>query len=246
MATDIKNDATLGDSLVSHFEFEEASGTRVDSHGSNDLIDTNTVTQETGIQGNCADFEVSNSEYLVDTSPSGLPVDGDMAISVWVKMESQADTMIPVDGRSGSGGIDRPWALVITSAGAIQFSQRNSTNTGWASCTTSANWITSTGTWYHILVSRDTTAEEVKFYTQGTLRQTISYTGGVRNVTSPQLHVGCQQGTSKYWDGEIDELSIWSKTVTAASDLYNSGSGIPYDAGGGGGATRNPTVMFWT
>jgi len=40
--TDVKN-SSLATNLVSYWELEEASGTRVDSHGSNDLTDNNTV-----------------------------------------------------------------------------------------------------------------------------------------------------------------------------------------------------------
>src|SRR6056300_304684 len=48
--------------LVSFWKLDEASGTRVDAFGSNDLTDNNTVGQGTGtVYANAADFERSNS-----------------------------------------------------------------------------------------------------------------------------------------------------------------------------------------
>ena len=67
MATDVKNDSNLSTSLVSYWELEESSGTRTDSHGSNDLTAINTPGQGTGIQGNCLDVEETNQEGLTIT-----------------------------------------------------------------------------------------------------------------------------------------------------------------------------------
>ena len=50
------NPGTTG--LVSYWALDETSGTRYDSHGSNDLTDNNTVGYTTGVQGNAADFIV--------------------------------------------------------------------------------------------------------------------------------------------------------------------------------------------
>src|SRR6056300_583443 len=81
--------------LVSFWKLDEASGTRVDAFGSNDLTDNNTVGQATSLTGvpytEGADFERGNTEYLsiTDASQSGLsPLSSDFSVSVWVKFES--------------------------------------------------------------------------------------------------------------------------------------------------------------
>jgi hypothetical protein len=83
--SDVLNHSTLATGLVSYWELEEVSGTRVDSHGSNDLTDNNTVGSGTGIQGNCANLEKSNTEDLSisDASQSGLNITQDLSFSGW-------------------------------------------------------------------------------------------------------------------------------------------------------------------
>lgn len=79
--------ADLSTNLVSYWELEESSGTREDSHGANDLTDNNTVLYGTGKQGNGADFEATNSEYLNVASSLGAYNDT-FTYSFWVNLES--------------------------------------------------------------------------------------------------------------------------------------------------------------
>ena len=58
------NPDLLKDDLVSWWSLDETIGTRDDSHGSNNLVDHNTVGYTTGKQGNASAFTAANSEYL--------------------------------------------------------------------------------------------------------------------------------------------------------------------------------------
>ena len=81
----------LKTNLVSYWKMEEASGSRVDVHGSNDLTDNNTVLNATGISGNGADHERDTSEWLSIAHASQTNLDvttGDFSISCWIKRES--------------------------------------------------------------------------------------------------------------------------------------------------------------
>ncbi len=83
--------ADLLTDLKAHWKLNEASGARVDSHGSNDLTDNNTVTQVAGKIGNAAQFTAANSEWLsrgtdVDL---GLGADTDCTWAGWFYMDSK-------------------------------------------------------------------------------------------------------------------------------------------------------------
>jgi hypothetical protein len=86
--SDVKNSG-LATGLVSYWELEESSGTRNDSHGSNNLTDVNTVGVATGIQGDAADFVRANTESLTitDASQTGLDITGDMSLSFWMNVD---------------------------------------------------------------------------------------------------------------------------------------------------------------
>jgi len=94
-SADVKNDVSTN--LEAYWELEEATGAiRTDSHSTNDLDDTNNVTQDTsGKQGNAADFEESDSEFLsiVNGDQTGLDFTTDFSFSLWVKLEQLPSTL---------------------------------------------------------------------------------------------------------------------------------------------------------
>lgn len=252
---DIKND--FGTGLISHWELEEASGTRIDSHGSNDLTDNNTVGSATGIQGDGADFEENNDEYLsiTDASQTGLDLSGDFSVSAWINLEKLPSTAtkqsmgIVSKSNSGTNNVayhinfnDFDNDLEINISGDGTFSNRNSMRTA-------SPFVTSgeLGNWIHVLVTYDVSAENITLYKNGTDTgdsTSISGTGvtTIKNSSVPfVIGRGNQNDTTAYFDGVIDEVTIWSRELSASevTDIYNSGDGIPYEEGGGGVAVNN-------
>jgi len=233
MATDIKNDVGLSSNLVSYWEFEEASGTRVDSHGSNDLSDNNTVLQGTGLQGNCADFESSNDEFLTisDASQTDLdPGTSDFTIAFAVKWESHTTTtgLVTKGTTSGNFGYRIIWQ---TSSGGRMRMQTSSTGSSW----TNADWSWSPvdGTWYYMAFVKS--GSTVTWY-RDAVSQTAKSAQATVNNNNQHFTIGSSaSGTqANDMDGLIDELGFWKRALTSTeiSDIYNSGSLIPYDAGG--------------
>jgi len=241
--SDVKNSG-LATGLVSYWELEEASGTRVDSHGSNDLTDNNTVGQATGIQGNGADFEDSNSEYLsiTDASQSGLGLTGDFTISAWVKPES----ILPGDGNRPivdknncyslrlerfTGTFNNNIVLIIWGTSGI--------------CRFKSTTQLSVGTWYHIVASFDASASSMEIYINGTEEGVSVNTGAtnVRTLTEFFSIGGTDYMPFDSFDGIIDEVGVWNRILTSseATALYNSGAGIPYEA-----ATSTQSVRVYS
>lgn len=239
--SDVKNHSTLPTNLVSYWELEEASGTRVDSHGSNDLTDNNTVGQGTGKQGNCADFEKNQSEFLeiTDASQSGLDITGDLSIAAWIQLESLSNSTLNAIVTKDDGASQRSYIFCVWDsedpAGTFNLML-------WAHSTSSStifnkNWSPSTGTWYHVACVYDASAGSCEFFVDGSsIGSEGSGVNSLKNSTG-DFHIGAGN-TQYHWDGLIDEVGIWDKTLTSSeiTDLYNSGSGLPYDAGSSGPA----------
>lgn len=232
--SDVKN-SSLATGLVSYWELEETSGTRVDSHGSNDLTDNNTVLSATGIQGTGADFEASNSEYFsrADGSLSGLKPTTGLTISAWFKLESTPIVYSIVSKNWSDSSWNPPYAsyhirIDDTTHITTHLAHGSSTNYYFLQSTVSTM---STGTWYHVVLRYD--SDTLKAYLNGVEVGSMSAPNDLQYSTG-SLHIGRDQ-TGEYFDGIIDELGIWSRALSAGeiAALYNSGSGIPYEGAGG-------------
>ena len=101
----------------------------------------------------------------------------------------------------------------------------------------------------HFAITYDRSADDIKIYKDGS---TVSHTkAGVAiaaiHDSSAPFELGDYNSGSEF-DGLIDECGIWSRVLTAGeiTDLYNSGAGLPYDAGGGGGGGSTFTPKITT
>lgn len=250
---------------VSCWDLDEASSTRVDANttNSNDLTDNNTVLSATGVVGNGADFELTNSEYLniTDANQVGLDITGDLSFSTWYKPESAPAT-------NDAHALMYKWASGNASYGFVfgdnagtkymmlllyeSSSPANSVNYTW----TGRNATTSTLT--HIVVRFDLvghasgagTAELfINSASQGTVTDgTIS---DINNGTGAFSLSSLSSGIQWYSDGVMDVSEIYNRLLTNAeiTSLYNSGAGVACPpasrTGGGGGTTPVFGDIIW-
>lgn len=237
MATDVKNDATLSTNLVSYWELEESSGTRVDSHGSNDLTDINTVGSGVGIQGTAASFVNANTESLIATGGTGFTMTnaGSFSIAGWVKV----NTLIT------NGGIFCRWAntskgflVRTTAAGLVEaFVGDGSTTRSGITATTDI----SDGNWHHVAFTWNSSDDRHRLYINGSLEATAGSAQTISQSTAAiELGDNATALSASPWDGLIDEVGVWTKALSGSeiTDLYNSGSAIPYEALTGNASRR--------
>lgn len=222
--------------LVSYWSLDEASGTRVDSHGSNNLNDNNTVGSATGIIGNGADFESSNSEYLdiSDASQSGLDLTGDFAVSFWIRPESiSGDHWIVAKSRFDGGlqGIDI-WISTSPSSSVLWRFSQNGNNSITINGNSNTNVIPA-ASWSHVVLSFDVSANTATCYVDA-VDETSTNSGSISSINNNNRPwvIGRRDRTtpSSYFDGIIDEMAVFNRTLTSAevSWLYNSGAGRSY------------------
>lgn len=243
MAIDIKNDATLATNLDAYWTLDEASGTRSDSHtGGYDLTDTNTVGSATGLLNNGADFEASNEEYF---SNSSFDVTGDFSISAWVNFES-----FTTHNTIATKGDQYKLGFYTNPSGNFALQYKETSGSASALITDTAY---STGTWYHAVVTVDVSQgySGITVYIDGSsvaTTQTGDAATSIDTGTKDFLVGARHNGAAKqlYCDGVIDELGIWSKVLTSGevTDLYNSGTPLPYEAAGGSAQNSNFLAFF--
>lgn len=220
----------LTDGLISWYDLEEASGTRTDAHGTNDLTDNNTVGSATGKVGTAADFIAANSEYLYHAASQAF-VTTDFTSAFWIRADSFDNfTEILGNSRSGTeGSTSRRWIMGARPRLYVRLGTSDSWNTLDPSATMS------TGTWYMIVVWYDSTNSEIgiEVYdsTQSLSTDTTAHSENMPTGDAPFL-VGANAdgfGSSDY-DGRVDSLGVWNRVLAATErdDLWNSGNGVSY------------------
>ena len=233
----ISTHSTLSTSLVSWWDLDEASGTRADAHGANDLTDTNTVTSTTGPDGdNAAFFVAANSEELKisDASQSGLDITGNLSISVWVKFTSLPTTgnSMWFAGKWATAGNQRAYRFgydnnsdVFSILAGISVSGAGTSAIDAISYTVSL----STDTWYMVTWTYEASTAVQKLYVGAS---EVASATGVRNSihNSSAKFALAEVNAAGFLDGALDKAGVWTKVLTGSeiTDLYNSGNGLTY------------------
>jgi len=175
--------------LAAWWSLNETSGTRNDSHSTNHLTDNNTVGYAAGKQGNAANLELNNSEFLERVDNASLSTGNiDFSLSAWVKLESKSDgsQMVIISRQNGSSV--REYKLYYTGSANDRFAFQLYNSSGTAICTVWANNLgaVSTGTWYFINAWHEAAANtgsiQVNDGTPNSANETAGENGGGRIV----------------------------------------------------------------
>jgi hypothetical protein len=247
--TQIKDDP-ISTGLVGYWSLEEASGTRDDATSTvNNLSETNTPVGAPAKQGDGADLEDGDNDFLSVTDGNSANLDlsttGNITVAFWFKPET-----LPANewliGKDANGS--RGWLLYYEpgEAAASPWKWRWSGdgtnakehNLG-GTCTDMA-----IGTWIHVVLRYTDATHASNLNVNGSLSCSSSSAGtsGTFNSTGP-FFLGAlwADGGNQNGDGIFDEVAIWSRTLTDTeiTDLYNGGTGVPYE---GEAPPAEPTV----
>jgi|GEM_PF-1875776 len=222
---------TLTDDLVAYWKLDEASGTRIDVVGANDLTDNNTVGQATGIVNDAAQFVAANSEYLDIADNADLSM-GDISFSLalWVYFDTKPISASPI-GKWNQVDDQREYRLRYIGGGTdrLQF-EVSSTGGGGLSSVNADNFGSpSTGEWIFVVCWHDATGDAIGIQVNNGTANTAAHTGGVFDGTSRFALGANVSGGSPInpWDGRIDETGVWKRVLNTQekTDLYNGGAG---------------------
>ncbi len=232
--------------LVSYWAFDEASGNRADSNGSNTLTDNNTVGSATGKINLAADFEADNSETLSHASNSDLQIASTSVsyeFSVWAKPESLSTQQL-ITKRTSNNVSDGLEYMLRFDSGTPTMYWGYAGGGGFGSIASSHT--VSTGTWYFVTFGfEDSTGRFFISVDNNTLEYS---SGGINTQTVAGSNPFAFGGTDQeFYDGLIDESGFWKgRTLTSGerTSLYNGGSGLPYSSFGGGGGGVKPYWLY--
>ncbi len=236
--------STLLKNLVSWWDLDEESGTRVDAVGSNDLTDVNTVLFTSGKIGNAAIFVGANSEKLSQDPGVVGAFNGDVdwTMACWVKPGVNETAWVA--GRYW--GVWRGWNIQ-RDANRFYVQVRNSAD----DATTIVydpigdNYVA--GTWYLVIAWHDSTADTVNISREPTSTGDGSgahSTGCFTNSLAP-FNIG---GNTIYDNNEMDLVGLWDRVLTSdeRTELYNLGASIKNEFTDNGEGFRQGLISYWT
>lgn len=224
----------LQDSLVAYWLLGEASGTRNDSFGTNHLAANGSVGQVTGKQGNAATFSRASAQSLTCNDNAALSLNGtSWSIAFWARMASK-----PVDGDGNMAAVSK-WDYNTSnreySIGYNASQDRFNLSVASNGTTQTHLYATASGspsinTWYFIVAWYDTVLGTLNIQVNNGPVTSVAYTAGIFNGAA-SFGIGAMAASNDlYWNGDIDEVGIWKRVLTASerTTLHNAGAGTTY------------------
>ena len=213
--------------LVAHFPLDE------DGNSTNGEFTASTVTDvEFGSDGATANTGTSatfngSSSIIQHDWVAGLNPEDSFTLSVWAKSDGGAGAWhSPVTSRNDLNPDSQGYIIYDNEpAGAWTFWSGNGTDDG--------NWQTldgpeaTLGEWEHLTIVYDDDAKTKKLYVNGELA-VESDDSVAENDTKPfNIGAGGDTGTAYFFKGDIDDLALWSRALSASEVSDVHANGIP-------------------
>lgn len=201
--------------LVNYWELEETSGDVVDSQGTNTGTNVNCTRGATGKIGNCFSFDGNDYITLSELPFSGS---GNFSIFAWIKTSDDGGRRTIIN--FGANESYQELYFYKGTDNKLHFDLRNYAGVQSSSVINSGEWV---------YVGVVNTGGAMQLWINGS--QNGSPNGMNPNIQAGDQTIGASEGgTSHYWDGEIDEMGIWTRALTKGEirALFNSGKGLPF------------------
>jgi len=173
------------------------------------------------------DFDGSDDVVTVGNT-SSLRISGDISVSAWVYFDDFGTATPAViskitDGSNVGYGIEKH-----STTNKLSFWIGDGTD-----FIEVTSGVLSATTWYHVVGTNDGTNS--KIYINGALAASAAQ--GNPSGPTGDLKIGLHStltAAARYWDGQIDEVAVWSDVLTLSEvkALYNSGAGMDATSAG--------------
>ena len=164
------------------------------------------ITYTTGVNGQSASFNGISSKIITDVKPS--PVLGFTA-SLWIfAPDGSSGARYLVQQWHAAGAGNSSWGIVQTTANILRFATYSVSSRTHTTLYTSNH---NDGTWHHLVMTYfDST---IKWYFDGSLAGSV-VGNSMQESTNYYVIIGVE-GTSYHWLGEIDDVLIFEKALSA-------------------------------
>jgi len=205
--------------LVSYWKLDEASGTRVDSVGTNHLTPTNAPVGAPGKIGNACDFEADSLQYVSHADPTPLG-DEDFTYTIWFKREALLRQVVLI-GKDVAA--TRAYWLEISAGGTCTF------YFGAAAVSLFFAFDGNNTNWNFLVIWHNATANTLNGQINNGAVNSVGTGGVFPTPTVSAVRIGAREypGFEDYFDGLIDEVGLWRRVLPAQerTDLWNGGAG---------------------
>lgn len=215
--------ASLDSELIAYFELEDNTTTKNVKDvfyifNGTSGINTNLLTS-TG--------KVNNGFYMNGTTFFTVPntfLDlGDFTISMWInsKESGTQQAILHNNWWDASNGVYFVWE----STNKLSYGIRNNVKAH-----TNETFVLQNNTWYHLVLTANTT--DIIFYLNGTKLNNKNNNEIEGLITNAVFNFSSTYNTPDYFNGTIDEVGMWNRTLTQAevTALYNNGNGLKYNS----------------
>jgi len=217
------NESVSKEGLVLWLALDENKTDLIDrSLNGNDAIVNDAVFTSGGKLNGAYDFD-GVDDYIDAGNSNPLNLTGDLSVSAWVNSDNlTADSRRDVVTKGRINSFE--WALATNSAKKPSFIVFNTDGNNFYTATGAT--ILSEGTWYHLTGTVNSTGAYI--FLNGVLEGTNSTSAsGTRETDgNASVYVGARQtqGGDTRWNGTIDEVRIYNRSLSASeiTELYNS------------------------
>jgi hypothetical protein len=143
-------------------------------------------------------------------------------MAAWFRLATTSETqdIVAKDGSDGNQG----YQVRYNNNGKLNFGLSGdgvTANIMWLNGTTDLS--SAAGEWHHVAAVYD--GSDMKLYLDGASDATpVSYSSGIYNNMAP-FTIGCRNGNAQFFDGQIDEVAVFSRALTAdeVTSIYEKG-----------------------
>jgi hypothetical protein len=205
--------------LVSWWSFDETTGTRADSHGSNDLTENNSPSYVSGKNGNAVDLDGTN-QHLAKLSPEGMNTgDNNWSVAGWVNLDELTtavqDCIVALGDATISTNSDDGFHVGYRAGAEDRFDLTVRTGSTRRNVNASTFGLPSTATWYLLYAYFDSDNDEIGISINDGVIDTLAVTA-TPNTKSGGFTFGRwgNAGGFPYWlNGKLDGWGFWNRVL---------------------------------
>ncbi len=203
--------------MAAYWAFNEGSGTTASDSIGTASGNVSGAAWVNGKSGKALDFNGQDSNYVAVSGNAGTF--DRLTIGMWVKVDSlphECNSLLSCDGWD-SGDVQ----FRIDSANSNLIFALNGNSSpedpyyGGVSSTSNSFGPSMFDSWHHVAVTYDSVSKTVKFYIDGVLNKTATYTSA-RSAVLSGFELGSYNWTSRTLDGTIDEVKVYNRVLSGS------------------------------